>query len=210
MAGTALTMASKAIIKGTGAYGWEEVGTDAGIGLVDALLSVLTAGTAGKILKGSPFLLKMAERKALGKLVANFIAHAGEGALQSAPGALLGSAANKQNYKEGNAILNILEGAAVQVGGAAVLSGGIGAFHGTIKDNMLIKARTDPEFQERVFQRYVAENAKINQPKTDPPGMLPPWPLTNRMRANPTPAKLSRMSATMRWYVSRRRLMVPG
>jgi len=158
LAGTALTMASKAIIKGTGAYGWEEIGTDAGIGLVDALLSVLTAGTAGKILKGSPFLLKMAERKALGKLVANFLTHAAEGALQAAPGALLGSAANKQNYKEGNAILNILEGATGQVVGAALLSGGIGAFHGTIKDNMLIKARTDPEFQARIEKRYLANN----------------------------------------------------
>lgn len=166
LGGTALTMASKALIKGTAAYGWEEVGTDAGIGLVDALLSALTAGTAGKILKGSPFLLKMAERKALGKLVANFIAHAAEGALQSAPGAILGAAANKQNYKDGNAILNILEGAAVQVGGAALMSGGMGAFHGVLKDNMLMRARTDPEFQERVFERYVAANAKKGQVKT--------------------------------------------
>ncbi|MFL6312772.1 MAG: hypothetical protein ACJ71W_11790 [Terriglobales bacterium] len=166
LGGTALTMASKALIKGTAAYGWEEVGLDAGIGLVDALLSALTAGTAGKILKGSPFLLKMAERKALGKIVANFIAHAAEGALQSAPGALLGAAANKQNYKDGNAILNILEGAAVQVGGAALMSGGMATFHGMLKENMLMRARTDPEFQERVFERYVAENAKKGQVKT--------------------------------------------
>ncbi|HZE22712.1 MAG TPA: hypothetical protein VE054_01860, partial [Blattabacteriaceae bacterium] len=166
LGGTALTMASKALIKGTAAYGWEEVGLDAGIGLVDALLSALTAGTAGKILKGSPFLLKMAERKALGKIVANFIAHAAEGALQSAPGALLGAAANKQNYKDGNAILNILEGAAVQVGGAALMSGGMATFHGMLKENMLLRARTDPEFQERVFERYVAENAKKGQVKT--------------------------------------------
>jgi hypothetical protein len=157
LGGSAATMLSKAVIKG-GAYGWEDIGTDAGIGLVDALLSVVTAGTAGKVLKGSSLLTQMAERRGLAKVVAKFVAHAAEGAVQSAPGALLGGIANKQNFKDGNAILNILEGAALQVGGAAVLSGGVGAFHGILKDELLFKARTDPTFQEAAFQRYSAKN----------------------------------------------------
>jgi hypothetical protein len=162
LAGTALTMASKALIKGTDAYGWEEAGTDAGIGLVDALVSVFTAGLGGKILKGSSLLTGMAERKGLAELVANFVAHAAEGAVQTAPGALLGSAANKQNYKDGDAILNILEGAAGQIVGGAVMAGGMGALHGvfhqSLKDDVLIRARTDPEIQARAMKRYLAKN----------------------------------------------------
>jgi hypothetical protein len=159
LAGTALTMSAKAVIKGTDAYGWEEVSADAAIGLVDALLAAATAGTAGKLLRGgSQALMKLAEKKALGKLIANFLAHAAEGALQSTPGAILGNAMNKDNYKDGNIILNVLEGAALQVAPGALLAGGIGAFHGAIKDSMLIRARTDPEFQNRVFKKFEIKN----------------------------------------------------
>jgi hypothetical protein len=168
LAGTALTMAAKTVIKGTDAYGWEEVSEDAAIGLVDALLAAATAGTAGKLLKGgSQTLMKLAEKKALGKLIANFLAHAAEGTLQSTPGAILGNAMNKDNYKEGNAILNILEGAAIQVAPGALLAGGIGAFHGSIKDNMLIRARTDPEFQNRVYKKFQANPKNAGKTRAD-------------------------------------------
>src|SRR5262249_11692968 len=80
-----------------------------------------------------------------------------EGALQAAPGALIGSTLNKENYKGGNAILNILESAAVQVAGAAAMSGGVGTLHSLVQAD-LIKVRTDPEYQERVFKKYEAKN----------------------------------------------------
>jgi hypothetical protein len=164
--GTGLSMTAKYVIKGSAAYGWEEVGQDVAIGLVDAIVNAATAGTAGRLLKGgSKILMNLAEKSALGKVVANFLAHAAEGAIQATPGALLGGALNKANYKEGNAILNILEGAAVQVAGSAVMAGGVGAFHGAIKDNILIRARTDPEFQTRVWEKFQSKNP--NKTKAD-------------------------------------------
>ena len=49
LASTAATMATKRLIQGS-AYGIEEFGFDAAIGVVDALTSILTAGMGGKLL----------------------------------------------------------------------------------------------------------------------------------------------------------------
>jgi hypothetical protein len=161
--GAALTMEAKAAIKGTSAYGWEEMAQDAAIGTIDAL----TAGLSAKIQPAARFfkgglLAKLAEGKGLAKLVGNFGIHAAEGGLMALPGAVVGNALNKENYRQGDALLNILEGSAMQVGISAVVSGGVGslssAAHSAFKESALIKARTDLEFQERVFERYQAAN----------------------------------------------------
>jgi hypothetical protein len=161
--GTALTMEAKAAIKGTSAYGWEEVAQDAAIGAVDALTAGLSARfqPAARFFKGG-FLARLAEGKGLSKLVGNFAIHAAEGGIMAVPGAIVGNALNKQNYERGDALLNILEGSALQVGLSAVVSGGLGtlsgAVHSALKDRALIKARTDLEFQESLFERYQAGN----------------------------------------------------
>jgi hypothetical protein len=156
MAGTALTMLTKAILKGD-AYGWEDAGEDLGIGIVDALMSLPTGGMGGKLLKEGGMLAKVAEKKLFGKLVANFLAHAAEGALQAFPGAVLGNALNKENYKGGNAILNVLEGAAVQTLGAAAMSGGVGVLHVTVQTD-LVNIRTNPEYQAKIYEKFKAKN----------------------------------------------------
>jgi hypothetical protein len=160
--GTVLTMEAKAAIKGTSAYGWEEMAQDAAIGAVDALTAGLSAKftPAARFFKGG-LLARLAEGKGLAKLVGNFAIHAAEGGIQAFPGALAGSALNKENQR-GDAILNVLEGAAVQVGVSAAISGGLGtlssAAHSALKDRALIKARTDLEFQETLLRRYQAGN----------------------------------------------------
>jgi hypothetical protein len=161
--GTVLTMEAKAAIKGTSAYGWEEAAQDAAIGAVDAL----TAGVstrfqpAARFFKGG-LLARLAEGKGLSKLVGNFAIHAAEGGVLAAPGAIVGNAINKENYQRGDALLNILEGSALQVGLSVAVSGGLGtlssAAHSALKDRALIKARTDLEFQESLFERYQAGN----------------------------------------------------
>ncbi|HEV8498457.1 MAG TPA: hypothetical protein VGQ56_16395 [Gemmatimonadaceae bacterium] len=66
---TAATMALKAEILGA-AYGWEDIGTDIVVGIVDALTAALTAGMGGKLLgtaekAGAP----AASKLAFGKMV---------------------------------------------------------------------------------------------------------------------------------------------
>jgi hypothetical protein len=156
LAGTALTMLTKAVLKGD-AYGWEDAGEDLAIGIVDALMSLPTGGMGGKLLKEGGMLAKLAEKKLFGKLVANFLAHAAEGALQSLPGAVLGNALNKENYKGGNAILNVLEGAAVQSLGAAAMSGGVGVLHVAVQTD-LVRIRTNPEYQAKIYEKFRAKN----------------------------------------------------
>lgn len=161
--GTVLTMEAKAAIKGTSAYGWEEVAQDAAIGAVDALTAGVSARLqpAARFFKGG-LLARLAEGKGLGKLVGNFAIHAAEGGIMAVPGAIVGNALNKENYRRGDALLNILEGSAIQVGISAAVSGGLGtlssAAHSALKDRALIKARTDLEFQDSLFERYQAGN----------------------------------------------------
>jgi len=143
VAATATSMLIKKSIKGA-AYGWEEFGVDAAVGVVDAAMAGLTAGLGGKLLgqaaHGVETLgVETAERVgrgAIGRAVptvewmARFIesdnavkrnlalllAHGAEAIVQGTPSAFVGSVLNDQNWEQGDPLSNILKGTIEQAG----------------------------------------------------------------------------------------------
>lgn len=155
--GLALTMGTKQLLKG-GAYGWEDIATDLAVGAVDIATAAFTAGMGGKLLKGSKGLSSLFAQGRLGRAAAKFIVQGAEGMVQAAPGALLGQVVNPANYRKGeNAILNILGGAAAQVGVAGLMAGGMGALHGAIQTD-LVRMRLDTGYQAEMFEKFKARN----------------------------------------------------
>ncbi len=142
VAATLANMAVKYALKGD-AYGWEEIGYDAVVGLVEAVASALTAGLGDKFLKAG-FLLKMGQSGLLQRIAAHGLANAAEGIVQALPGALAGNVLNDDVYRDGNPFANILLGTVTQVGMASAMSGGMGGLLGGIrKPTHFIRPGTD-------------------------------------------------------------------
>ncbi|MFP2896791.1 hypothetical protein [Corallococcus sp. 4LFB] len=167
LATAAMMMATKAAMKGA-AYGWEEAATDAGVGAVDALVSAATAGMGSKLLKLG-FLARMAEEGGmLARVTAHGLAQGAEGVVQSVPSAFLGNVLNDENYKGGNALLNVLAGTALQAAPGAVLSAGMGALGGISKPHVpprtgdLLHFRGTPKERVTLFKKWKAENPAGN------------------------------------------------
>ncbi|MBZ4334585.1 hypothetical protein [Corallococcus sp. AS-1-12] len=167
VATAAVTMLTKAAMKGS-AYGWEEAVTDAGVGAVDALAAVATAGMGTKLLKLG-FLARMAEEGGvLARMTAHGLAQGAEGLAQSVPSAFLGNVLNDENYKGGNALLNVLAGTAMQAAPGAVLAGGLGALGGISKPHVpprtgdLLHFRGTPQERLTLFRKWKAENPAGN------------------------------------------------
>ncbi|HZH03889.1 MAG TPA: hypothetical protein VEY30_08905, partial [Myxococcaceae bacterium] len=157
---TLATMATKYALKGD-AYGWEEIGTDAAVGVVEAIAAVLTAGVGDKLLKAG-FLAKMAGKGMVSRMVARGLAEAGEGAIQSLPGALTGTLLNDDTYKQGNPVLNILAGAAMGAGPGAVLSGALGSLGGIARPGAKAgKLGPNPSFDLLEFRGSPRERWKL-------------------------------------------------
>jgi Annexin len=155
--GLGLTMATKFALRG-GAYGWEDASTDFAVGIVDIATMALTAGLAGKMLKGSKPLMQLFSKGRIGRVLAKGIVQGAEGMVQAAPGALLGNVLNPANYNKGeNAILNVLGGTAVQVAQAGAMSAGMGMLHTALQTD-LVRMRTDVAYQEKMFERFEAKN----------------------------------------------------
>ncbi|WP_147451515.1 hypothetical protein, partial [Corallococcus llansteffanensis] len=160
----AVTMIAKASLKGA-AYGWEEAATDAGVGAVDALTSLATAGMGSKLLKLG-FLARMAEEGGvLARMTAHGLAQGAEGLVQSVPSAFLGNVLNDENYKGGNALFNVLAGTAMQAAPGAVLAGGLGALGGISKPRPppprtsdLLAFRGTPQERVTLYRKWKVEN----------------------------------------------------
>ena len=156
--GLGLTMLAKRALTGK-AYGFEEFGVDLAVGVVDIATMAFTAGMGGKVLKGSKSLMALFSKGRVGKILATGIVQGAEGMVQAAPGAVLGQVLNPENFRKGdNAILNVLGGAAAQVGMAGAMSGGMAMLHGLIPQSDLVRMRTDPAYQNEIFERYKAQN----------------------------------------------------
>lgn len=160
----AVTMIAKASLKGA-AYGWEEAATDAGVGAVDALTSLATAGMGGKLMRMG-FLARLAgEGGTLARMTAHGLAQGAEGLVQSVPSAFLGNVLNDQNYQGGNALLNVLAGTAMQAAPGAILAGGLGALGGISKPRMppprtgdLLAFRGTPAERLTLYRKWKVEN----------------------------------------------------
>ncbi|WP_375758534.1 hypothetical protein [Corallococcus exercitus] len=167
LATAAVMMATKAAMKGA-AYGWEEAATDAGVGALDALTAAATAGMGSKLLKLG-FLARMAEKGGtLARMTAHGLAQGAEGLVQSVPSAFLGNVLNDENYKGGNALLNVLAGTVMQAAPGAVLAGGLGALGGISKPRLpprtqdLLHFRGTPKERLTLFKKWKAENPAGN------------------------------------------------
>ncbi|RKH35814.1 hypothetical protein D7Y13_06780 [Corallococcus praedator] len=164
LATVAVTMLAKAALKGS-AYGWEEAATDAGVGAVDVLTSVATAGMGSRLLKMG-FLARMAgEGGVMARMTAHGLAQGAEGLVQSVPSAFLGNVLNDENYKGGNALLNVLAGTAMQAAPGALISGGLGALGGISKPRAppprthdLLAFRGTPKERLTLFKKWKVEN----------------------------------------------------
>ncbi|WP_147447198.1 hypothetical protein [Corallococcus sp. CA054B] len=167
VATAAVTMLTKAAMKGS-AYGWEEAAVDAGVGAVDALTAVATAGMGTKLLKLG-FLARMAEEGGVvARMTAHGLAQGAEGLAQSVPSAFLGNVLNDENYKGGNALFNVLAGTAMQAAPGAVMAGGLGALGGISKPHVpprtqdLLHFRGTPKERLTLFKKWKAENPAGN------------------------------------------------
>ncbi len=155
--GLGLTMLAKRSLTG-GAYGWESFGTDLLVGVVDIATMALTAGLSGKLLKGSKSLVTLFSKGRVGRILAKGIVQGAEGMVQAAPGAVVGQVMNKENFRAGdNAILNVISGAAVQIGMSGVISAGAGMLHASLQTD-LVRIRTDATYQNEIFERFQAKN----------------------------------------------------
>lgn len=156
VAATAASMLIKESIKGE-AYGWEEIGADAAVGVVDAAMAGLTAGLGGKLLgqaaHGAETLgVEAAERvgrgtvaravptvewmarlvesdSALKKNLALILAHGAEAIAQGTPSAFVGSVLNDQNWEQGDPLSNILKGTIEQAGSSLAFAFALQAGH---------------------------------------------------------------------------------
>ena len=153
----ATTMGLKLAFRGK-AYGWEEYGVDLAVGAVDLATAAMASrfGLSARMLRNSKALTALVERGRLGRVVARGIVQTAEGMAQAVPGAVVGQIANPENFRKGdNALLNVLSGAAVQVGIGGVTSGLTGALHESLMPD-LIALRTNPAYQNEMYQRYQA------------------------------------------------------
>jgi len=148
-----ITIGAKLAIKG-GAYGWEEIATDAAVGAVDVAISIPTAGIGGAALKAARagrFAAAAASRgtvrgmfargvERLGamavspsrtqRVFAHAVVEGGEGLVSAFPSALTGNLLNEQNWKQGNILANIALGTVLETGLGAVLGAGVGSLGG--------------------------------------------------------------------------------
>lgn len=148
-----ITIGTKLAIKG-GAYGWEEIATDAAVAAVDVAVSIPTAGIGGAALKAARagrFAAAAASRGTVRGLFARGVerlgamavgpsrtsrvfAHAvvegGEGLVSAFPSALTGNVLNEQNWKQGNVLANIALGTVLETGMGAALGAGVGSLGG--------------------------------------------------------------------------------
>jgi hypothetical protein len=131
VAATVTNIAVKMALKGD-AYGWEEIGYDAAVGLVEAVASGLTAGLGDKFLKVG-FLAKMAQGGLISRLAAHGLANAAEGVIQALPGALAGNVLNDELMRGPNPMAAVLMGTVTQVGMAGGMSGAMGGLFGGIR-----------------------------------------------------------------------------
>ncbi|KAB2910722.1 MAG: hypothetical protein F9K40_02045, partial [Kofleriaceae bacterium] len=131
VAATVTNIAVKMALKGD-AYGWEEIGYDAAVGLVEAVASGLTAGLGDKFLKVG-FLAKMAQGGLISRLAAHGLANAAEGVIQALPGALAGNILNDELMRGPNPLAAVLMGTVTQVGMAGGMSGVMGGLFGGVR-----------------------------------------------------------------------------
>ncbi|HEX8665140.1 MAG TPA: hypothetical protein VF744_14040, partial [Beijerinckiaceae bacterium] len=147
--GTMLTMAVKAHYKGA-AYGWEEFGADLLTGVVDAAVSVATAGLGDKLLKNMSLLKGLAGRGGSSLLLAKALAEGLENTLGTLPVTLTGLLLDPSTY-EGNPLLNLLTGTLLGTAQsmafamvAAKLIGGPAGRLGQALGHGIVAARTRP------------------------------------------------------------------
>lgn len=120
LAGSLATMTAKVLILGS-AYGMEDFGIDVALMIVDAAVTVATAGVGDKLLKplkGVPpgMIARMAQSGSkVTKVLARGLAEGAENLLQAAPNALAANVLNDKNW-QGDAFKNILTGTVTQTG----------------------------------------------------------------------------------------------
>jgi hypothetical protein len=159
LATAAATIATKAILKGD-AYGWEEIGVDATVGIVDAMAAKFTAGMGSKLLKMG-FLARMAEEGGMfARMAAHGLAQGAEGFVQGLPSALAGNVLNDANYKGGNALLNVVGGSVTQAGMSGLMAGSLGLISGVARPKHMVtpkelaEFKLHPENQNKLFAAY--------------------------------------------------------
>jgi hypothetical protein len=128
------TIAVKQAMLG-GAYGWEDVGFDVAVGLVDVAANYFTAGIGGRLLDaletvppGMLARMAVSPRRAT-RMLAHAIAESAEGLVSTLPSALAGNVLRDENWR-GNAFQNILLGTAMETGMGTLMSGGLGSLGG--------------------------------------------------------------------------------
>jgi hypothetical protein len=163
--GLGLTMLTKRALTGK-AYGWEDAGVDLAVGAVDIATMAATTWlkVGGRIMKGSKSLLTLFSKGRVGRILSKGIVAGAEGMIQAAPGAVTGQLLNPENFRKGdNAIVNVLSGAGMQVGLAGVMSFGMATLHGLVPEADYVRMRTDPAYQNEIFQRSKAKNPALTR-----------------------------------------------
>ena len=142
-ASLAATVGTKLLLKG-GAYGWEEIGTDLAVGVVDIGATILTAGLGAKLTsvaraaKGAR-LAKMAASPSKGaRVLAGVLSEGVEGLAQSLPSAIVGTVADERNL-QGDIFSNVSKGIAMQAGIGVGLSAGLGGISGLANPQAVAK-----------------------------------------------------------------------
>jgi hypothetical protein len=134
-ASVAATILTRRAILGE-SYGGEQIGIDIAVGVVDAVAAYATAGMGNALLKaveGAPvgMLARMATSSSRAtRMLAHGLAEGAEGFVSTLPSALTGNVLNDDNWRHGNAALNILAGTAFETGIGTVVSGGMGSLGG--------------------------------------------------------------------------------
>jgi hypothetical protein len=175
------TVATKMALRGD-AYGWEDIGIDVAVGLVDVAVSFATAGIGGALLKGARAgrpaagaLMRMGKSSSrLTRMFAHGLAEGAEGMLSSFPTALAGNMLNDQNWERGNALTNILAGTALETTIGTVVSGGVGSLSGISRarpkvrpTNDLLARRGTPKDRMKAWRDFKRAN-----PDADPRAFL--------------------------------------
>lgn len=174
-ASVAATILTKRAILGD-SYGGEQIGIDIAVGVVDAVAAYATAGMGSALLKaveGAPVgtLARMAASGSrASRMVAHGLAEGAEGLVSTLPSALAGNVLNDDNWRHGNAALNILGGTAFETGIGVFASGILGSAGGWTRQadvpplretGDVLAHRGTPAERMAQFRAFKAENPHV-------------------------------------------------
>jgi hypothetical protein len=109
------------------AYGWEDIGRDATIGMIDAAASYVTFGMSKALLEGSQLLARLAAGGLRARLTATFLSEGVEGAIGAFPSSFAGAALDDNTWKSSNPFLSLATATGMGTGMGFAMSGGLGS-----------------------------------------------------------------------------------